>query len=163
MGVRVTRRLLRRWLRDKAGLSALLGLKSRERDLLAWEAHRRLVSGSIDEAEAIYRAMLTLWADLPAARLGLGACLQSKGDLDGAEAAYSDVLSAEPNNPHALADRAEVRLLTGRPLDALNDIRAAKALPVRDLRRARLVERVEALRVMAEERGLMEPCSFRPS
>jgi tetratricopeptide (TPR) repeat protein len=152
MAVRVTRRRLRRWLRDRAGLSTLLGLKSRDRDLLAWEAHSRLLRGSIDEAEAVYRAMLALWANLPTAHFGLGACLQSKGDLAGAEAEYSEVLLAEPNNLYALADRAEVRLLTGRPLDALDDIRAAKALPARSLRRARLVDRVEALRSMAEER-----------
>ena len=67
--------------------------------MLLWQAHRRLLRGAIDEALALYHAALALWPDLADARLGVGACLQSRGDLAGAEAAYSEVLAVDPANP----------------------------------------------------------------
>jgi tetratricopeptide (TPR) repeat protein len=153
MGRRVNGRRVRRWLRERDGLAPLLGLSSRDRDELLWQAHRRLVRGPVDEAEALYQAMLTLWPNLVDARLGVGACLQSRGDLVEAEAAYGEALAIEPANPLALADRAEVRLLLGRLAEAVADLDAATALPPRMLRRHRLAGRVEALRAIALSRS----------
>jgi Flp pilus assembly protein TadD len=145
----ITGRRVRRWLRARNDFSTLLGLSSRDRDVLAWQAYRHLSSGKIEEAEAIYRAMLTLWPALSSALLGLGACLQMKGDLIGAEAAYDEVLTAEPTNPHALANRAEVRLLLDHRVEAQADLDVAQGLPSRQLRRAGLVNRLETLRTIA--------------
>lgn len=151
MGRRITGRRVRRWLRSPGGLSVMLGLSSRDRAALLWQAHRRLVRGAVDEAEPLYHAMLALWPDLVDARLGVGACLQSRGDLAGAEAAYADVLTRDPAHPFALADRAEVRLLLGRVAEAAADLDAAAAIPPRVLRKHGLAARIEALRAIARE------------
>jgi tetratricopeptide (TPR) repeat protein len=156
MARRVTGRRVRRWLRDRAGLAILLGLRSHDRAVLLWQAHRRLTRGAVDEAEALYRALLALWPKLVDARLGVGACLQSRGDLAGAEAAYGEALAVEPNNPFALADRSEVRLLLGRTAEAIADLDAAASIPARVLRRHRLADRVEKLRSIALERQARE-------
>lgn len=153
MGSRVNGRRVRRWLRGRHGLATLLGLSSRDRTSLLWHAHRRLVRGSVDEALALYHATLALWPGLADARLGVGACLQSRGDLAGAEEAYAEVLATDPANPFALADRAEVRLILGRLAEAAVDLDAAAAIPARVLHRHRLTGRVEALRSIARERS----------
>jgi tetratricopeptide (TPR) repeat protein len=152
VGCRPSGRRVRRWLRLKDGLSTLIGLGPRDRDLLAWHAHRRLTLGAVDEAEALYRALLALWPGLALARLGLGACLQSKGDLEAAEAAYADVLASDPADLFALTNRAEVRLLLGRPHEALADLDTAQSLPPRLLQRSRLTPRLNALRTIALDR-----------
>ncbi len=144
---------VRRWLRDRAGLAALLGLPARDREVLAWQAHRRLARGATGDAEPLYRAILALWPDSAEAATGLGACLQSRGDLAGAEACYSDAIALDPASPFALVDRAEVRLLLGRPLDAGRDLDLAAALPPRLLRRSGLVPRIADLKAIARDRS----------
>lgn len=145
---------VRRWLRlgETGGLAPLLGLSARDRNALLLHAHRRQVRDAIDEAEALYRAILALWPGLHDARLGVGACLQIRGDFDRAEAAYSDVLAVDPANPFALANRAEVRLLLGRNLEASADLNRVTAIPPRVLRRHRLANRITELRTIASGR-----------
>jgi tetratricopeptide (TPR) repeat protein len=153
MGRRVNGRRIRRWLRGRAGLATLLGLSSRDRAALLWQAHRRLERGTFDEALALYHAALALWPDLADARLGVGACLQSRGDLAGAEEAYNEVLASDPSNPFALADRAEIRLILGRVDEAVADLDAVAAIPARILHAHRLTKRVEGLRAIARDRS----------
>jgi tetratricopeptide (TPR) repeat protein len=154
---RITRRRLGRWLNGRLDLAGLLGLSGDDRGELAWQAHRSLEAGRADEAERIYLLMESLWPDHPDGLLGRGVCRQAQGDLAGAEAAYGWALAAEPGNPYALANRAEVYLLTDRPDAARADLKAALAALDRDggpdLRR-----RVERLRELAEGgKGGMEP------
>ena len=151
MARRVTGGRVRRWLRTRGGLGVLLGLDRRDFETLAWHAHRRLTRGENDRAEALYRAILVLRPDDLDAKLGLGACLQSKGDLVGAEAAYDEVLDGDPTHPHALTNRAEVRLLGGRIDAAIIDLNAACALPPQLLRRSGLIPRLEALRAIIDD------------
>jgi tetratricopeptide (TPR) repeat protein len=126
---RLTPRRLRRWLRGGVDLAGLLRLSRDDHDELAWQARRRLDSGRPEEAERLFELLGRLWPRSAAlARLGQGVCRQALGDLPGAEAAYDDVLRAEPENLHALANRAEVRLLARRPSEARSDLAAARAL-----------------------------------
>ncbi len=90
------------------------------------------------------------------AKLGLGVCAQRLGNLDEAERAYNAVLEAEPANPYALANRAEVRLLRERKDDARADLTAALAALEGRKHPDALRKRVEALRELAGARGLSE-------
>jgi Flp pilus assembly protein TadD len=128
LGRRVSTRRLEKWLRRESDPAELLGLSKDTLEFLAWQAKGRLQSGSIDEAERIFGLLLTLQPSVGTfATLGLGACRQARGDLDAAERAYTDVLAYDPGDVHALANRAEVRLLTDRPELACADLIAARA------------------------------------
>jgi Flp pilus assembly protein TadD len=148
---RLTRRRLGRWLRGRATLPDLLGLRDLDRDELAWRARRLIDAGAFADASRVFDLLARLWPeDIAEATLGRGVCAQLAGDLAGAERAYTTVLDAEPLNPYALANRAEVRLLAGRKDDARADLaRAAEMLgrapAADDVRR-----RVEQLRALAE-------------
>jgi tetratricopeptide (TPR) repeat protein len=149
-GRRISAWRLRRWLRSspRADPAKLFRLGTPAREDLAWRAHRLLEKGRPAEAERIYELLTALWPSSHApAALGLGACRQSQGDLEGAERHYDSVLALEPDNPFALANRAEVYLLTHRPEQAVADLDRAMRRP--DQLRADLAERVERLGVIA--------------
>ena len=110
----------------------------------------RIAAGAYEEAERLYELLGLLWPDSrTTARLGRGVCLQLRGELAEAERAYDDVLQAEPQNAYALADRAEVRLLTGRKDAARADLTVLERSKSA-LRRAPTARR-EASRVLARE------------
>jgi tetratricopeptide (TPR) repeat protein len=142
---------LRRWLRSNpaADPAKLLRLGTECRDDLAWRAHRLLGKGRVEDAERIYELMIALWPSVRSkAILGLGACCQSRGDLAGALNQYGAVLALDPADAFALANRAEVHLLTRRPDCAIVDLgaarRAAAGVSVE------LEQRVERLWAIAE-------------
>ncbi len=151
MGSRINSGRTRRWLRKRTGLGALVGLANRDRDRLLWQAHKQLRKNQLDNAAEIYRATLTFWPGDIGARLGLAACAQLSGDLATAERDYDELLHDDPQNPHALANRAEVRILTGQRDRAREDLAALAGLPHRKLRHAGLVNRLEALQKLAGE------------
>ena len=145
---------LRRWLRGDLDPAAMLGLHPEARDDLAWQAHRRLQDGRVEEAERIYRLMEALWPPgNSATRLGLAVCQQARGDLAAAERGYDQVLAEEPGNAYALANRAEVRLLTDRPEAARADLAEALALLDRGGAPPDLRRRLERLRELVGGAG----------
>jgi len=149
---RLTARRLGRWLRGRSDLAGLLGLSDDDRDELIWQAHRRVAAGRLDEADRLFGLLGQLWPTAaPTARLGQGVCLQALGDLAGAERAYDDCLRDEPENIHALANRAECRLLARRPDAARADLAAALALLDRHGGPADLRRRVEALKELSDQ------------
>jgi cellulose synthase operon protein C len=123
----ISARRVQRWLGGQLDLASLLGLSADDRDLLAWQAYKRFEAGAIDEASRLFEllAMLSPKGADPTGKLGVGACRQARGDLAGAEAAYGEALAADPENPYALANRAEVRLLAGKREAALADLSVA--------------------------------------
>ena len=147
---RISARVVARWLRGRLDLPGLLGLHPEALDDLAWQAHRRFQAGQFDEAGRIYDLMDLLDPRDPRAPLGLGACRQSLGDLPGAERQYDRALTLAPDDPYALADRAEVRLLTGRPDDARPDLARALVSLDRDDGPPDLRQRVNRLRELAD-------------
>jgi Flp pilus assembly protein TadD len=148
---RITRRRLGRWLRGETGLAGLFGLPRDDRDALAWQAHRLFASGRLAEAGRLFDLLGMFWPESAAsARLGRGACRQLAGDLSGAERDYDEALRADPSDPHALANRAEVRLLTRRVAAALADLDAASARLRNDGGPSDLARRVEQLRDCAK-------------
>ncbi|MBX6313906.1 MAG: hypothetical protein IRY99_13465 [Isosphaeraceae bacterium] len=153
MSRRLSRRRLGRWLRGELDQASLLGLGVEARADLLWQAYRRLEAGQVAQAERLYQLIDTLWPGDASARLGLGACRQALGDLAGAEAAYGLALTDRPDDAYALANRAEVRLLTSRPEAARADLEAARAWLARADGPADLRERVEALWALADGEG----------
>lgn len=116
-------RRLARWFRHQGSVAELLGLGPRDRDDLAWEARRLIASGRYAEADLLADLLATLWHDAQAeAALIHGVCSQLQGALESAESMFDRALEAEPENPYALANRAEVRLLRGRKGDAEADL-----------------------------------------
>jgi Flp pilus assembly protein TadD len=121
-------RRLDRWLRGETSLGRLLRLKDRDRDDLASQAYRRVEAEQFDAALRLFELLGRLWPESgTSARLGQGVCAQRLGDFTEAERAYDEVLGAEPRNPYARANRAEVRLLTGRREAARADLAAIEA------------------------------------
>jgi Flp pilus assembly protein TadD len=144
---RITSSRLERWLRGQADLAAVLALPADDRDELAWQAHRRLATGALAEAERIFDLLALLRPAEPSARLGQGICRQARGALEEARRAYDAVLEAEPEDPYALANRAEVLLLLRRGAAARADLDAARD---RLGGPPDLLRRVERLRALAE-------------
>jgi tetratricopeptide (TPR) repeat protein len=139
---RFSPRRIDRWLRGTLRLSDLVRLKNRDRDDLTRQAYRRLEARDYANALRLFKLLGELWDDAESlANLGQGVCAQHQGDLPAAEQAYDRVLEREPANLHALANRAEVRLMTGRreaarvdldsALAALSERRADEALRTR--------------------------------
>lgn len=146
---RFSRRRVDRWLRGDLTLGDLYRLKSRDRDDLTLQAYRRLDAGEFAEAHRLFELLGQLWTDgATTAALGQGVCAQRQGDLASAEQAYDRVLDAEPKNLYALANRAEVKILTGRKGAASADLDTALAsladAKVDDALRAR-IEKLKSL------------------
>ncbi len=119
---RVGPRRLAKWLAGLASPADLLRLDRQAKSDLLHGARLRLDAGRADEAERIYRLIQSLWPGSTDAALGLGACRQLAGDLDGAVALYDQVLAETPDDPFARANRAECALLAGRPEAAHADL-----------------------------------------
>jgi Flp pilus assembly protein TadD len=125
---RFSRRRLDRWLRGDLALGALCRLKTRDCDDLTVQAYRRLDAGDFAGAQRLFELLGQLWPGAATtATLGQGVCAQRQGDLASAEHAYDRVLDAEPKNLYALANRAEVKILTDRKEAASADLDSALA------------------------------------
>ena len=116
------------------------------------QAYRRLEAGEFADARRLFKLLGRLWADAEtSAMLGEGVCAQRQGDMAAAERAYDRVLDAEPKNLYALANRAEVRLLTGRKEPARADL----GLAVTSLSDGRVDDalrlRIEKLKSLADQ------------
>ena len=147
---RITSSRLERWLRGEGDLAAALGLTADDRDELARQARRRLEAGAVAEAQRLFGLLALLGPGSTAARLGQGACHQALGALEEARAVYDEVLQAEPDNVHALANRAEVLLLLRRDASARADLDAARDRLGPRGGPAALRRRVERLRALAD-------------
>ncbi len=124
---RLGRRSIARYVQSPAGLARLLRVHPDVRDELLWEAAQRLDAGAVDDARMLYTAVLQLWLDSSFdAILGLGACLESEGDLDSAIEIYGSILEAQPENLLARANRADCHLRAGNPGAARDDLAAAE-------------------------------------
>jgi len=133
-------------------LGALLLLKKRDREDLAWQAHRRLEAGDFENARRLFELLGRLWgAAENSAMLGQGVCAQRQGDLAAAERAYDRVLDAEPKNVYALANRAEVKLLTDRKDAARADLSVASTCLTDARVEDALRLRVEKLLALADD------------
>lgn len=149
----ICRRRLNRWLDGQLDLAGLLGLSADDRALLLWEAHSRRQAGSVEQAQRIYELLAQLSGPNDvAAVLGLAVCQQTLGMLAEAERGYDAVLASDPSNLFALANRAEVRLLTGRNEQARADIAAAREILDHD-GPADLRPRIERLHALAAEQA----------
>lgn len=151
-GRRFSRRRIDRWLRGELTLGELLRLKVRDRDHLVVQAHRRLESGDLAAARRLFELLGQLWTEASTvATLGEGVCAQREGDFAAAEHAYGRVLDAEPKNLYALANRAEVRLLTDRKDAARADLEVAlSSLGAGKIDKA-LRQRIEKLKALADQ------------
>lgn len=124
---RLGRRAVSRYVQNPVGLARLLRIHPDVRDELLWEAAQRLDAGAIDDARMLYTVVLQLWLDSSTdACLGLGACLESDGDLDSAIEIYGSILVADPDHLLARANRADCRLRVGQIDAARDDLQAAE-------------------------------------
>jgi len=87
-------------------------------------------TGSLDLAQAGYRAALERWPDSRLARLGLGNIALTRGRLEQAQAHYRALLAADPEDLVALNNLAETLGRAGRMAEAQRLIgRALAAAP----------------------------------
>lgn len=147
--LRATR--LRRWRRGRLDNAGLLGLSSDVGADLRYQAYRAFQADRLDEAERLFALAEALFPG--SARLGLGACRQLRGDLDAALRDYDAVLVHQPDEPYALANRAECLLLAGRILEGQSDLKRARAALAQRGGPADLLHRVEALHDLATGRS----------
>jgi Flp pilus assembly protein TadD len=161
-GRRISAGRLRRWLKSEppAEPATLFRLGAGAHGDLAWRAHRLFEKRRFVEAERIYELMVWLWPLCRAeAMLGRGACKQQQGDLDGALGQYNAVLALEPENRFALANRAEIYLLTQRSGEAWADLEAAMRSSATPNEVDALAARIEQLRAIAERESSALPAS----
>jgi Flp pilus assembly protein TadD len=159
---RFSARRVRRWLAGAMPLGDLLRLKDRDREHLSRQAYRRLEAEEFEAAERLFDLLSRLWPELEAtARLGLGVCAQRRGNLADAELAYDQVIALEPDNVYALANRAEVRLLTNRRAEAQADLGGARAALGRQKFPEALRQRVSKLHEIAIDGGLEPAAGIR--
>jgi len=84
------------------------------------EAVRLQNAGKLDEAEAIYRALLEKAPDVPEVHVNLGFVYAAREDWADAEASYLRALELRPGAPDAVAALATVYRETGRQQEALD-------------------------------------------
>lgn len=118
-------RMVRRFLNGQITLGQLEEISKDEQYQMAKSGHRLLRQGKLDQAEKIFRGLLSLDPRDAYFHLALGSCAQRRGDAVAAEASYTASLKINPYSAHALANRGEVRLLLGRLVDGARDLVAA--------------------------------------
>ncbi|MDX2035622.1 MAG: tetratricopeptide repeat protein [Isosphaeraceae bacterium] len=115
-------RRLRRFLRGRMSVSRLLRLRTADRESCLHLAHALLHRDRIDDARRLYELAKVLWPERVEPYLGRGVCLQLAGEWEAADLEFTRALEIDPDHPHALADRAEVRILMGRLDSARTDL-----------------------------------------
>jgi tetratricopeptide (TPR) repeat protein len=84
--------------------------------------------GRAEEARRAYEAAARQWPDEALPQLGLANLAYARGDLQGAERRYTEVIRLAPRDVAARNNRAEVLLQLGCPASARREIEAAQAL-----------------------------------
>lgn len=92
---------------------------------MAEAGFRLLQQGKYDDAKKVFQGPLTLDPGDPCFHVVLGSIAQRRNELDVADLHYSRSFRINPYSPSAWANRGEVRLELGRPLEALSDLRQA--------------------------------------
>ncbi len=85
-------------------------------------------AGRLAAARVAYDTILERWPDDATARLGRGNVRYAEGDLEGAERAFRDAASSDPESGAAWNNLAQVLLERGEPEAALDAARRAVAL-----------------------------------
>lgn len=85
-------------------------------------------AGRAQEAEALFRQAISADPAAPAGYLGLGATLQSRGDLAGAIGQYRQALEQRPEDVEALANLGLALARSGKPDEGRTQLTTALAL-----------------------------------
>jgi tetratricopeptide (TPR) repeat protein len=90
-----------------------------------------MVDGRLDEAERLYKRVLTLTPAFAAAYTNLGNVLSSRGDLQGAITQYQQALDLQPDSPLAHNNLGNAIMSVGKLDQALEQFREALRLDPR--------------------------------
>ena len=120
-------RKVRKFMAGIINLGELEGIDREQQYGMATVAHQLLHQGKLTEAEQIFRGLIALNPSDAYFHLALGVVHQRKEELTEAEAAYSRALGLHPKNSPALANRGEVRILSGRLVEGAQDLSDAIA------------------------------------
>lgn len=106
-------------------LGELEGIDKKVQYQIAERGYKLLQEGRLDEADKIFRGLVTLDPFDSYFHTVLGSILQRRDQKDEAIEEYSRALKVNPLNVTALANRGEVYFVQGRILEATQDIQAA--------------------------------------
>jgi Flp pilus assembly protein TadD len=103
-------------------LGDLEGVSKQEQYQIAEVGYSYLTSSKLDKAKVVFEGLVALDPYDAYFHTALGSIAQQSGDDAEAEARYSRALEINPFSPAALANRGEIRLMSGRLLDGAQDL-----------------------------------------
>ena len=135
-----TRAKLRAWAREEITWAEVEGLTFERARSIARIGCDLAAAGRLEEARVIFSGLLAMNPKDSGAAAALGTVFHKLGRADDARKAYDEALAADPNNPVALGNRGELRLMTGDARgieDLIAAVKADPALKTAAARRAR--------------------------
>jgi tetratricopeptide (TPR) repeat protein len=115
-------RRVRQFLSGEITLGELEGISKDAQYEMAETGHRLLTQGKLDDAKKVFEGLAVLDPHDAYFHLALGAVAQKSSDLEAADRHYSRALELNPYSCHALANRGEVRMMSGRLVEGAKDL-----------------------------------------
>lgn len=123
---------LQRWADGKATLKDVRGYSDEELYSIARTGYYFYYQGKIAEARTVFQGLYAINPLDSYFAKALGVVEMAAGNPGGAVAAYDVALKIAPNDPAAYLGRAEVKLLQGQRVQAIEDLRKAQQHSVSD-------------------------------
>jgi tetratricopeptide (TPR) repeat protein len=114
-------------LKGRLTFGDLLGISKEKQYELAKEGYRHLSAKRLDEATRIFAGLQALDPYDAYFHTCLGTIAQEQESYEEAEQLYTKALGINPFSVHALANRGELRVMTGNKAEGLEDLKRALA------------------------------------
>ncbi len=103
----------------------VLGVNAGQAYNIAQLGYRLLQQGQLEDAEVIFRGLVTLNEKDPYMHLALGSVYHRQGKVDEAIAQYTEAIDLDPKLANAYANRGELHIIKQNQQDALRDLKKA--------------------------------------
>ncbi len=117
---------LQKWADGKATLKEVRGYSDEELYSIARTGYYFYYQGKVNEARTVFQGLYAINPMDPYFAKALGVVEMAAGNPAGAVAAYDVALKLAPQDATAYLGRAEVKLLQGQKVQALEDLRRAQ-------------------------------------
>ncbi|MDP1828195.1 MAG: SycD/LcrH family type III secretion system chaperone [Archangium sp.] len=116
---------LQKWADGKATLKDVRGYTNEELYSIARTGYYFYYQGKVNEARTVFQGLYAINPMDPYFAKALGVVEMAAGNPSGAVAAYDVALKIAPQDAGAYLGRAEVKLLQGQKVQAMDDLRRA--------------------------------------
>ncbi|MFC1705342.1 tetratricopeptide repeat protein [Planctomycetota bacterium] len=103
----------------------VLGISGEQAYGIANVGYKLLQEANYDDAETIFRGLVTLNSRDANLQMWLGSTLHRKGEVKEAIAAYTEALDIDPKNATCLANRGELLVVEGKAEEGTKDLMKA--------------------------------------